>query len=968
MAVKVQFKYKFLPMGTIVRIGSRLEPEINSFYLDLGNSSDVGVFDHHHRISKTKDSPKSTTSLLVKSIQKVEANFDSKKTEGAGENEHVTVTIVCHENPDFDCFAAVYILQQYIKEIAGEASASFENNQHVFKLLGLYVDAVDSGRLILDETLLETPYAIATVIEDVIKEKMQSNQASNEQNMNSAKDQDIHLQSLSRGLELIDCVVQGYERKREGYRDKKEVMPAHYLALHSKEMINQDCFQEEKQYLRNDHDKYLNDIKNISTPDRRIKLPFINGDEVEIREVDALFFTAAPSCRLHKHWARSDQFNAPSKNGFVFTFIPLEDKNHKGEARVHLLPNGEPIKTNRVVISVKEDSGVSLYGLGEALEAAELEAEEEFIIKQGMNIDEWRSRQDVRWYNEKWCVNIDPWYDGRNHNYTIVDAPGTHYSLLGIDEIMAITKHFSTPKINDNHIRHLIPFTFSSQNNNAYKVLCELFSSPDSDFEPFSAKHYDRYFLPYIEDYLFKSNHEQCAYFQINENKLDSLTHKLNESKDVLFKFNDQSIFSNGNTPPLGMKLMGAFIVLFKYGIGYLVLELKMLEQNHVEEISPDPFVSGLQTGSSAVSIDMISEMNKAFEKKEAIKIIIEHTIQNRIRIARVYHSEDKNKAIEGAFDVYVRNDADNKKTFRSKGLHQIRFASSFDSFTYCMAEIMPNSLYILRRKEITYLLSNLAENTFLNTASIGSDSEKYFYNPTSTSICYQSKNGTCLVLSSNYQNEKAKKRLRSQFLSNDFYTLLLALHQRHVLLHMASILARSSWEGEKILEKVSNLREEFMEFTIRSWFSQITNDEAGMENYCRWQEIFDNEIIFTEISTQIEAYDTFNHAKMSKAIEILTAVFFPLVAFGTIYAYLVDINKALPGKVLGYQIVYQWLWLGIFFVFQYIWLRWLYSWNPTNYVKSGFKQGFVNLKERFKLGADRQSDSSIDEAESYRG
>lgn len=224
------------------------------------------------------------------------------------------------------------------------------------------------------------------------------------------------------------------------------------------------------------------------------------------------------------------------------------------------------------------------------------------------------------------------------------------------------------------------------------------------------------------------------------------------------------------------------------------------------------------------------------------------------------------------------------------------------------------------------------------------------------------------MVVSNNYINEKARKSFRTQFMGTDFFILLLALHQRHVLLNMAWRLARHSRDTEKVEKKVSQLRTWFMEFTIRSWFSQITNDDAGMERYRKWQDIFDNKTIFEEVSNQIEAYDNFNQAQMSKAIEILSAVFFPLLAFGSIYSFLDDFNKMLPEKVLGHQVVYIWIWLGVFSVCQFIWLRWLYNWKPVAYIKGLIMGGISKVKRGIMHHPVEQQSSNIEDRKYFGG
>ena len=78
----------------------------------------------------------------------------------------------------------------------------------------------------------------------------------------------------------------------------------------------------------------------------------------------------------------------------------------------------------RVVISLKPDSFYTLKEIGEKLNKAEKLKRE----KLGIKLNE---------PNRPGYDMTDPWYDGRGHNYTIVDSPKTG-TLLSLEEILKI--------------------------------------------------------------------------------------------------------------------------------------------------------------------------------------------------------------------------------------------------------------------------------------------------------------------------------------------------------------------------------------------------------------------------------------------------------------------------------------------------------------------------------------------------
>lgn len=110
----------------------------------------------------------------------------------------------------------------------------------------------------------------------------------------------------------------------------------------------------------------------------------------------------------------------------------------------------------RGVISVRPESGLRLRGLGGLLDAAETEKSQ----MRDMHRDEW-SAQEQETARQRGLLgdgeptlirntasprkgygNADPWYDGRGHGWTIVDAPHSG-TVLSKDEICEVLKRFA---------------------------------------------------------------------------------------------------------------------------------------------------------------------------------------------------------------------------------------------------------------------------------------------------------------------------------------------------------------------------------------------------------------------------------------------------------------------------------------------------------------------------------------------
>jgi hypothetical protein len=128
-------------------------------------------------------------------------------------------------------------------------------------------------------------------------------------------------------------------------------------------------------------------------------------------------------CMYFKDWARSDGEHCPNRKGFIGLSVFMSEG---------------PRSVRRCILSVTRDSGASLRGLGTLLDRAESERRAEVHGSDDRVTDPatGAARSPRPGYD-----NADPWYDGRAHGYTIVDAPRSG-TLLTADEIEAIFVRF----------------------------------------------------------------------------------------------------------------------------------------------------------------------------------------------------------------------------------------------------------------------------------------------------------------------------------------------------------------------------------------------------------------------------------------------------------------------------------------------------------------------------------------------
>jgi hypothetical protein len=131
-------------------------------------------------------------------------------------------------------------------------------------------------------------------------------------------------------------------------------------------------------------------------------------------------------CLFFKDWARSDERRCPNGRGFV---------------GLSVFTSASANETRRCILSVTPNSGASLRGLGGLLDQAEGKRRREVygVDDRVRDPATGQAKQPRPGYD-----NADPWYDGRAHAYTIVDAPRSG-TLLTAEEIDDLFLRFGNP-------------------------------------------------------------------------------------------------------------------------------------------------------------------------------------------------------------------------------------------------------------------------------------------------------------------------------------------------------------------------------------------------------------------------------------------------------------------------------------------------------------------------------------------
>ncbi len=92
------------------------------------------------------------------------------------------------------------------------------------------------------------------------------------------------------------------------------------------------------------------------------------------------------------------------------------------------------------------------------------------------------------------------------------------------------------------------------------------------------------------------------------------------------------------------------------------------------------------------------------------------------------------------------------------------------------------------------------------------------------------------------------------------FLLFLLALHQRFALMRLSQLVS-DHWlqnDPRKRVEVFTSIRDQLLAFTARGYFTQVMQRENHHRCYCKWQEIFQVEALYREVSDEVrEMHET---------------------------------------------------------------------------------------------------------------
>lgn len=362
LGISLEWRFDFLDHGKTV------SPEPGRLYVDLGNSGEPGIIDHHH----LECGPQCSAAAIAAEPQRVLSHLLGPLNEEyyrgrAFARTSITFQFTTHREPDWDGAASFYLVDYMIRE--GTLPPP-----EVTKALAEATAIIDQGKARIESQVVR-PFLLYLMLSNRLRDWGEL---------------------LIRGRDLIALVIEGAGRNiRAADFLQPWQPPAGYAALAAD--------------LEADHGRFEDDLRN-SAGTFEIHVPMKNKVSEPAK---ALYFRRPPESVLFKYWAR--EIEKPA-----VLIVPWAS----AEGSI-----------NRVVISIDPHSSWHLPELGYELEKEETRKRVEAGLPRG----------GAPRFGDGYCDNEDPWYDGRGHDFTIVDSPARG-TVLTYDEILACVKRvYSSP-------------------------------------------------------------------------------------------------------------------------------------------------------------------------------------------------------------------------------------------------------------------------------------------------------------------------------------------------------------------------------------------------------------------------------------------------------------------------------------------------------------------------------------------
>jgi serine/threonine-protein kinase len=361
-------------------------------WLDVGSALRPGAIDHHHIVA----SAGSNTRFVLSRPDLIDAAVTPDRA------PHEPFRVVVHKFPDLDAVASAFLAAHYLA--TGEFPPGADH-------LAAYVDLVDQGTLKLTQANPLSLYAAY--------QRLANRPAADP----AADATELWRLNMEGGIRLVGYVLdRAVQTNTSVQRVDAFECPGLFGPADSQAVLDD---------LRRYEEKLANPACHARVALLRLPGQFGGTEEMEALLVRDVQNEDDPDrCLFFSEWARTDARHSSDGRGFVALSVYMSEGNRQWRS---------------CILSVTPGSRASLRGLGELLDEAEGERRRE--INGGVDDRVVDPHTGASKAPRPGYKNADPWYDGRAHQYTIVDAPnsGTRLTAERIEELFLQYGGCTTP-------------------------------------------------------------------------------------------------------------------------------------------------------------------------------------------------------------------------------------------------------------------------------------------------------------------------------------------------------------------------------------------------------------------------------------------------------------------------------------------------------------------------------------------
>lgn len=403
LGLTTHWRFRFVPFGF------RADTTPGTVFVDVGGSLRPGIIDHHGG----GDDECAASAVLSHREAVYNHMLGPWRARYLGGRARAGTTwqptIVTHASPDWDSLVAIWLVVRLIEDGDFPEGAA---------ALVAYAREVDQGRFRLapDRDAVLAPHLaylamqhLAAGVRPVSDEKL-----------------------LERGFGLLGTTLAAIRVATD--RPASRPSAFHPGNPGATDWSRQPEFTDVATFLRADRDRFEEDRRSRSSERQHVELPVRGGQRT--MQVPAWVAERPMKSALNKYWVRA--------LGIPFLVCPYGGSDGPDAAAsvsdpvyprvvISLDPNWPP------PASAREVSRPTLRGLGYALEKAET------AKRATLGADALRDGPPR--FPGGYCDNGDPWYDGRGHGGTIVDAPacGTRLPYRDVLGTVVGTRFWEVP-------------------------------------------------------------------------------------------------------------------------------------------------------------------------------------------------------------------------------------------------------------------------------------------------------------------------------------------------------------------------------------------------------------------------------------------------------------------------------------------------------------------------------------------